>query len=370
MKNFNWKIFTLGAAALAFYGCEQNEEMLELSSSASFNMSAGSEAITFETVQAGTGEVLTEIYTESGFGPIAIYNKARNSDGVLLNENRAMVFDTGMPTGDDDDLHADWGNVLIIQEIGVNPIDVPGVEFDGPNDNRWGGEMELTFPEAVTVKSLRVLDIDTYEDDSWVHLMDMNGNEVASQKLQPLGNNSKQMVTFNGTEGVAGVVTVKVTLNGTGENKNIVGSGAIDNIAFVVPVTEEPGAGCTRTQGYWKNHADPNKKQYNSTWDAYLNAEFYNSGLNYLAVLNTSPKGGNAYLILAHQYIAAKLNMESGATSTTEVSQAMAAAKAYFESTTGYAEPKDSAMRAQLIKWAELLDAYNNGVVGPGHCDE
>ncbi len=346
----------MALATIAFMGCESDTELENISPS-SQNMLAGScDNINFE--DAPLGETITEVYSTNGMGPIKVNNMARNPEGVMLPENRAMIFDTRNWTGDDSDLYTpEWGKALIIQEIGVSPIDDPNVANDGPNDNQWGGQMELTFPEAVTLSSMKVLDIDTYEDDSWVYLYDKAGKELFKYKLKPLGNNSRQTVEFGNT---ANVMKMKVVLAGLNSYS---GSGAIDDIMFCVAApTEEEPTGCTRTQGYWKNHADPNKKKYDSTWDEYLNKDFYGMG-DYLAVLKTAPKGGNADIILAHQYIAAELNMAAGASAPDDVEAVMADAHLYFS---GELEVS----RDELISWAELLDDYNNGKIGPGHCDE
>ncbi|MBC5775473.1 hypothetical protein H8S95_15455 [Pontibacter sp. KCTC 32443] len=358
MKQTLLKLGFLSLATAAFVGCESDNELDNITPAAGTqNLVAGTcDVINFDA--APMGETITQVYSSSGMGPVMVHNMARNAEGILEAENRAMIFDTGMPTGDDDDLYTqDWGKTLIIQEIGVSPVDDPNVEDDGPNDNRWGGEMKLTFPAGVTLQSIKVLDIDTYEDNSWIYLYSVSGEELYKVKLQPLGNNSKQTVSLGNTEGVT---MLKVVLAGT---EGQVGSGAIDDIMFCVPAEQEQEeTGCTRTQGYWKNHADPGKKQYDATWDDYLNKTFFNSGKDYLAVLNTNPKGGDAYYILAHQYIAAELNVAAGASIPQDVLEAWNAATAYFKGETNPA-------RSELLEWAELLDDYNNGVVGPGHCD-
>ncbi|MEJ8756259.1 hypothetical protein WG947_04580 [Pontibacter sp. H259] len=357
MKGLNGKLIALCAGALFLFGCEKNEEAFD--NKIGELTSNDCDVVTFET--ASTGVYIDEIYTEDGFGPIAIHNRARNSGGTLEPMNRAVLFDSdeGEWTGDDDDLVANWGNVLIIQQIGTDPEDDPTVEGDGPNDNQWGGEMLLTFPEPVTVKSLRVVDIDEYEDASYVYLYSSSDQLLDTEYLEPEGNNSKQIVTFNGEAGIENVSYIRVVLAGT---EGYVGSGAIDEIEFCVPGEDEP-TGCTRTQGYWKNHADPSRKQYDATWDDYLNVTFFSSGKTYLQVLQTPPKKGDAYYILAHQYIAAVLNKESGASAPPEVNLAIAGATDYFAGDT-------NPSRAQLLAWAELLDDYNNGLIGPGHCDD
>ena len=114
-----------------------------------------------------------------------------------------------------------------------------------------------------------------------------------------------------------------------------------------------PVTGCTLTQGYWKNH--PN-------WPAPYspNALFFNSGKSWMTILGTPPKGGNAYIILAHQYIAATLNIASGASMPDDVKAAYDAATTYFQTGVG----------SDPIGWATILDNYNNGLAagGPAHC--
>lgn len=346
MKQHLSKVGLLGVMSMALVACDPEGEVLEPQP----KHEEFCDVIDFEN--GSTSGFISEIASANNTVQVQLYNRARNEAGVLTEDNRAHLFETGMPTGDDDDLHTlDWGKALIINEIGVD---------HEPNDNQWGGEMLLTFSEAVTLQSVNVLDVDEYEDNSWVYLYDAGGNELYNAMLQPLGNNSQQTVDLKGT---ANVKSMKVVLAGT---EGHVGSAAIDDIKFcvtrAVEVPEEPEQGCTRTQGYWKNHADPGRKQYDSTWDDYLEVQFYSSGMTYLQVLNEPPRG-NAYFILAHQFIAAELNVAAGASMPADIKDAFTGAEAYFNGET-------SPARSQLIAWSELLDKYNNGKVGPGHCDE
>lgn len=115
-----------------------------------------------------------------------------------------------------------------------------------------------------------------------------------------------------------------------------------------------PVAGCTLTQGYWKNHTN---------WPTGYspNALFFSSGKSWLTILGTPPKGGNAYIILAHQYIAATLNIASGASMPADVQAAYDAATKYFQTGVG----------SDPIGWSNTLDNYNNGLAagGPNHCN-
>ncbi len=127
------------------------------------------------------------------------------------------------------------------------------------------------------------------------------------------------------------------------------------------------GPSCTYTQGYWKNHSEEwdNGEKYVDAGDT-----FYNSGKSYLEILNTPPKGGNAYLQLAHQFIAASLNANgTSGSGDSSVDAALAGAAAYFASAPAGIPTPSGSLRTQLQAWATLLDNYNNGLIGPGHCD-
>jgi hypothetical protein len=133
------------------------------------------------------------------------------------------------------------------------------------------------------------------------------------------------------------------------------------------------GVGCTLTQGYWKTHSQHGPAPYDDTWDAKDggDAEFLDTGYSYHEILWMEPKGGNAYLILAHQYIAAELNVLNGADVPSEVLDAWNQAGdllVKYEESMKIA--KRSADRALAIELYELLDDYNNGLIGPGHCSE
>ena len=135
-------------------------------------------------------------------------------------------------------------------------------------------------------------------------------------------------------------------------------------------------SGCTQTPGYWKTHSACGKVDLRDvTWDDLLpnaeNTKFFNSGYTVCQVLWVSPKG-NAYYILAPAFVAAKLNQLAGA-DFSDAMEAFVAAGTLFEQFT----PDEVALMrggamipARFISLAETLDAYNNGLIGPGHCDD
>jgi len=135
-----------------------------------------------------------------------------------------------------------------------------------------------------------------------------------------------------------------------------------------------PGGGCTLTPGYWKTHSIYGPAPYDDTWALLLpsaeTSPFFLSGNTYFNVLNTSP-AGNAYYILSFQYIAAELNFLNGA-DPSAAQAAFDAATLLFQTYTPAQIAVlrgSSALRQQFVNLGTILDNYNNGLIGPGHCD-
>jgi hypothetical protein len=88
--------------------------------------------------------------------------------------------------------------------------------------------------------------------------------------------------------------------------------------------------------------------------------------------MNEDKSGGNAYYILAFQWIAAELNQDAGASISGAAAAAFAAGQTLLSSHTPSeigALSGDDPLRQQFISAAATLDDYNYGVIGPGHCD-
>jgi hypothetical protein len=124
--------------------------------------------------------------------------------------------------------------------------------------------------------------------------------------------------------------------------------------------TPVPSFGCTLTQGYWKNHEE--------VWPVSsltLGSVVY-SKEQLLAILRT-PVKGNGLISLAHQLIAAKLNIAAGASNTTiitTVNQADALIGGQLIPPVGSAKVSTSSTSSLT----GTLDNFNNGLTGPGHC--
>ncbi|HPA19959.1 MAG TPA: hypothetical protein PLU30_19570 [Verrucomicrobiae bacterium] len=110
-----------------------------------------------------------------------------------------------------------------------------------------------------------------------------------------------------------------------------------------------------KTQGYWKNHA--------AVWPVdslTLGAVAYTQD-ELLAILG-QPTKGDASMILAHQLIAAKLNIASNA-DPTDIADAIAAADSLLASFPGilpFKVAKTDSRRPTMISVAGELDAFNN----------
>jgi hypothetical protein len=126
---------------------------------------------------------------------------------------------------------------------------------------------------------------------------------------------------------------------------------------------------CTYTQGYWKTHGPIPTGNNTNQWPVAsltLGSVGY-TDLQLLAILNTQP-GGNGLVALAHQLIATKLNIANGSDATA-IAAAVANADALIA---GLVVPPLPGSGSLVPKTTDglthLLDDYNNGLTGPGHC--
>lgn len=130
-------------------------------------------------------------------------------------------------------------------------------------------------------------------------------------------------------------------------------------------------AGCVRTQGYWKTHGgrgpQPNVWPVNS-----LTLGGFSYTQSELLDILEQQVVGNGLISLAHQLIAAKLNIASGASAPSAILAAINSADALMATTfrvppigNGFLDPSVTAALTQT------LDQYNNGVFvgGPPHCE-
>jgi hypothetical protein len=135
---------------------------------------------------------------------------------------------------------------------------------------------------------------------------------------------------------------------------------AASDLGVTVSGVTTASENCTYTLGYWKNHEE--------NWpvtSVTLGTVVYTAA-EADAILEQSVQG-NGLVSLAHQLIAAKLNIANGA-DPSAASAAIASADALIGGLVvppigaGYLAPNTTSSLTQT------LDDYNNGVIGPGHC--
>jgi hypothetical protein len=172
------------------------------------------------------------------------------------------------------------------------------------------------------------------------------------------------------TFGVAGLPAT-VTVNGLTCGKDYVFQVAAGlNTMFSTPTevtnacrTNCPTGGCTRTQGYWKNHEEawPVSSLVLGT-----NGQTY-SKAQLLTILR-SPVRGNGLISLAHQLIAAKLNAAAGAGCTAAAALISQADAKIGARVIGF----DSLPTSETTGLVTGLDNYNNGNLAgcATHCSD
>jgi hypothetical protein len=138
--------------------------------------------------------------------------------------------------------------------------------------------------------------------------------------------------------------------------------------------------GCTRTKGFWKNHAGfgPQDDVLTPLLPIWLGdplgeqSMLVDSAQVAYDILSQDVYGepSNGITKLYAQLLAAKLNIASGA-SDDDVADAIDAADEFLTSNSW--EDWDALgqeQREMVLGWKDSLDSYNNGIIGPGHCDD
>jgi hypothetical protein len=194
-----------------------------------------------------------------------------------------------------------------------------------------------------------------------------NGSDVAGATqnlgnvtLSPLGTTVlPYSITFTPVAGCAYTVVTTAThqTNGRFETRST---------AFTANCMDQPcgTAGCTLTQGYWKNHPED--------WPvATLTLGTASYTKDQLLSILAQPVKGNGLVSLAHQLIAAKLNVANGATCTA-ITGTIAKADAVIAGSVVPPVGAGSLSTSSVSALVSALDEFNNGLTSgcPGHCSE
>lgn len=153
----------------------------------------------------------------------------------------------------------------------------------------------------------------------------------------------------------------------TNHSGSTVPKGPETKFTFTGTVTPcvQTGGGCAYTQGYWGSKPGVVWPQpYVRT------APFYLSGQTWQQVLDLAVNTAPGYYQLAHQFIAATLNVANGASVPTGISATLATAEEWLNNNAPSACTAKGSC-GQQRDWAKVLDQYNNGLYagGPPHCE-
>jgi len=144
--------------------------------------------------------------------------------------------------------------------------------------------------------------------------------------------------------------------------------------------TKTAAGGCTYTLGYWKNHCGFGPQpdlvtRYLPIWLGTLNngkTFKVDTAKKAYDILSQKVYGNssNGITKLYAQLLAAKLNIKNGAEGSA-VASTIAAADSFLSSYNYQDWNKlNYSQKSQVLTWHNTLDKYNNGIIGPGHCQE
>ncbi|MBN2530373.1 MAG: hypothetical protein JXR76_28550 [Deltaproteobacteria bacterium] len=155
--------------------------------------------------------------------------------------------------------------------------------------------------------------------------------------------------------------------------------------------TDTDADDCTLTQGYWRTHSCHGPAPYDETWNELSDSQdipedvcsenvrpednaFFCSGHSWIEILWTPSAVGDAYMILARQWIAATLNGLNGTTIPPDIAAALEEGETLLNKPCIEA-PRCGPYVYSSEDWARMkvlggiLNYYNNGLMGPEHCD-
>jgi hypothetical protein len=189
------------------------------------------EVIDFEDLPAGT--IVDQVFGSRGTGPVTINGTIPGKPG-----NRAVIFDSSNPTGNDFDLgspNQDFGgpgvgdggaagspfandqalgNVLILAEDLVDN-DGDGLVDDPDDDDVVGSTWTFDFGDVgdVTIFSFQILDVENDELVATIEFIDQGGATIETLFMPIPGDNGLATGEVGGLSGVRGLL---ITLNGSG----------------------------------------------------------------------------------------------------------------------------------------------------------
>jgi hypothetical protein len=216
-----------------------------------------------------------------------------------------------------------------------------------------GGTFSVQNPADVATGECRVVaeDFDAVSGvGSWITLTELDVSNLESLTAERITD--------------PGAVIAPIPAPANGDTKFL---NNFHGYTYTFTNQSDPGEGCTLTQGYWKNHGGTGPQA-----DAWPVNNLTLGSVNYtqaqlLAILGT-PVKGNGLISLAHQLIAAKLNVAAGADDT-DIATAIGNADALIGALVIPPVGSGSLSTSATSSLTGALGAFNEGTTGPGHCD-
>jgi hypothetical protein len=277
---------------------------------------------------------------EAELDPPAVDQASQATTVIHLNVTAGV---SGAPNG----FAIEWMLASLFDQIGAWP--------DDPNDARiqsaiYLGAPSLNVTEGTTSFLLgpnetAKVEIGDIFDETGVLASNVNEMAVGTQYVIRVRANGDGGLTGGGS----GVVV--------GDPMNLISPSTYSSTYRFTTKTNDGLEECVRSQGYWKTHA--------SAWPVNslrLGNVIYSKN-QLLAIWNT-PAAGNGLISLAHQLMAAKLNMISGAQAPPLVSSAVGAADALISNKivppigNGFIAPGDASGLADIL---EEFNTEENG---------
>ncbi|MEQ1834054.1 MAG: hypothetical protein ABL977_13445 [Candidatus Eisenbacteria bacterium] len=182
------------------------------------------------------------------------------------------------------------------------------------------------------------------------------GSDFAGVQLGDLFDETGVVTQHVGELGEGTTYVVRVRANASGAE-----DGSTPSNILRVHTLARTLQDCTYTQGYWKNH--PEAWPVGSVTLGTVNY----SAAQLMSIFN-QPAAGNGLISLAHQLIAAKLNIAQGASAPAGVLSAIAAADALIGGLVVPPVGAGSLSPGSTSALTTTLDNFNQGITGPGHC--
>lgn len=300
---------------------------------------------------------------------------------VLTGDATAVTIGECVDADEGDGVSGDASELTI--DAGATAECVYSVSVDGPDATKNTASFTLFDEDYEADADVSWADADVTEIDECIDIVDDAGTPADDSDDIDLGTvcvpadldeNDQWSDTYELTIGPfeeCGTYTFTNTVSfETTDDDNDTDESGSDDYTVTIDV---PCGSCTYTIGYWKTHSSNGPAPYDATWELLGEGNlFFLGNLTYYETMWTPP-AGNAYYVLAPQYIGAILNGLNGA-DTSAITEELAAAQLLFETWTPdqVAAAKGKAgmdLRNQFTSLANVLDDYNNGDIGPGHCD-